>query len=83
MVLQPAANIHSDADSIDWSESWMVGDALRARKLRDEDQLCAAAAAYINFIWANLMLKRFGGADCEEPQQLTKMVKQFDHLIQL
>lgn len=75
MVLRAAENIDSDADSVDWSECWMAGD-------QSEDQLCSAAA-YINFIWANLMLKRFGGADCEEPQQLTKMVKQFDRLIQL
>ncbi|MEG4805392.1 hypothetical protein QUB63_32505 [Microcoleus sp. ARI1-B5] len=74
MILRAIESIHSDADPIDWSECWMSGD-------KSEDQLCAAAGI-VYFIWANLMLKRFGGADCEEPQQDTKMVRYFDRLIQ-
>jgi hypothetical protein len=39
-----------------------------------------AAAAIVNFIWANIMLKRFGGADCEETP--SEMSEKFDRLIQ-
>lgn len=73
MVLRAAENIRSENDPIEWHESWMVGD-------RWDDQLCAAASL-VNFIWANLMLKRFGGADCKEPEQDTKMLQEFDRLI--
>jgi hypothetical protein len=72
MLLQAVAGIHSDADPVDWEDSWMSGD-------RNEDEACAAAAI-VNFIWASIMLKRFGGADCEETP--SKMIKKFDRLIQ-
>lgn len=55
-------------------------DALRASPvLRNEDEVCAASGI-VNFIWANLMLKRFGGADCQETPN--EIVKKFDRLIQ-
>jgi hypothetical protein len=72
MLLQAVAGIHSDADPVDWGDSWMSGD-------RNEDEVFAASGI-VNFIWANLMLKRFGGADCQEiPNEI---VKKFDRLIQ-
>jgi D-glycero-D-manno-heptose 1,7-bisphosphate phosphatase len=72
MLLQAFAGIHSDADPVEWGDSWMSGD-------RNEDEVCAASGI-VNFIWANLMLKRFGGADCQETPN--EIVKKFDRLIQ-